>query len=168
MYVRELSVQERSCLQTGLRSANAHTLRRCQILLASARGECPSLIARNLGCAVQTVRNAIHAFHTEGVECLQPKPPGPKQTQPIFNEHKREQLQALLHKNPRDLGKQSSVWTLELATQVCVETGLTERMVSDETVRQALLRLGVGWRRAKKWITSPDPEYARKKSDEMS
>ena len=35
--------------------------------------------------------------------------------------------------------------------------------VSDETIRQALLRLGVGWKRAKTWITSPDPSYLRKK-----
>jgi hypothetical protein len=25
------------------------------------------------------------------------------------------------------------------------------------------LRLGVGWKRAKRWLTSPDPDYARKK-----
>lgn len=35
--------------------------------------------------------------------------------------------------------------------------------VSIETIRLALKRLGVGWQRAKHWITSPDPEYMRKK-----
>ncbi len=35
--------------------------------------------------------------------------------------------------------------------------------VSGETIRQAILHLGVRWTRAKQWITSPDPEYARKK-----
>jgi hypothetical protein len=38
-------------------------------------------------------------------------------------------------------------------------------VLSAETIRQALLRLGVGWRRAKHWLTSPDPAYARKKTD---
>jgi hypothetical protein len=42
---------------------------------------------------------------------------------------------------------------------------MTEALVSIETIRQALLRLGVGWQRAKHWITSPDPEYLRKKND---
>ena len=41
--------------------------------------------------------------------------------------------------------------------------GITAERVSDETIRQAILRLGVRWKRAKQWITSPDPEYARKK-----
>jgi hypothetical protein len=90
---------------------------------------------------------------------------GPKHPHPIFDEDRREELKALLHRSPRDFGKQTSVWTLELAADVCAQTELTERLVSDETVRMALRRLGVGWRRAKNWITSPDPEYARKKND---
>ena len=36
-------------------------------------------------------------------------------------------------------------------------------MLSPETIRQALLRLEVGWKRAKRWLTSPDPDYARNK-----
>jgi hypothetical protein len=45
-----------------LRSSDAFTLRRCQILLASARGENAYRIAHELGCNPQTARNAIHAF----------------------------------------------------------------------------------------------------------
>lgn len=166
MYVRELTAEERARLEGGLRSSDAFTMRRSQILLASSRGERASRIARNLGCAVQTVRNAIHAFHEQSAECLRPVRPGPnpQQTSRLFSDEKREALRAMLHRSPRDFGKQTSLWTLELAAQVSAETGLVEREVSDETVRQALRRLGVGWRRAKNWITSPDPEYARKKS----
>ena len=40
---------------------------------------------------------------------------------------------------------------------------MTEHRVSIETIRLALGRLGIGWRRAKHWITSPDPDYVRKK-----
>ena len=40
--------------------------------------------------------------------------------------------------------------------------GLSETVLSVETVRRALLRLGVGWKRAKRWLTSPDPAYAQK------
>jgi len=53
---------------------------------------------------------------------------------------------------------------LSLAAEVAFEQGLTERQLSHESIRQALKRLGVGWKRAKTWITSPDPHYARKKS----
>jgi len=36
-------------------------------------------------------------------------------------------------------------------------------VLSVEPIRQALKRLGVGWKRAKHGITSPDPEYVKKK-----
>ncbi len=39
--VRTLSKEERKALEAGLRSSDAFVLRRCQILLASARGERP-------------------------------------------------------------------------------------------------------------------------------
>jgi len=52
---------------------------------------------------------------------------------------------------------------LELAAEVAFAEGITARRVSDETVRATLARLGLRWRRAKDWITSPDPAYAQKK-----
>ncbi len=51
-----------------------------------------------------------------------------------------------------------------MAAEVSLERELTAQRVSGETIRATLARLGVRWLRAKKrWITSPDPEYARKK-----
>ena len=55
-----LSESEQLALNLGLRSPDAFILRRCQILLASAAGNKPAQIARVIGCAPQTVRNAIH------------------------------------------------------------------------------------------------------------
>ncbi len=39
IFVRTLTDDERQALEQGLRSKDAFVLRRCQILLASARGE---------------------------------------------------------------------------------------------------------------------------------
>jgi hypothetical protein len=52
---------------------------------------------------------------------------------------------------------------LKLAAEVSFEEGITKERVSAETVRATLSRMGVRWQRAKRWITSPDPQYARKK-----
>jgi len=41
---------------------------------------------------------------------------------------------------------------------------LSATVLSEETIRRALSRLGVGWKRAKRWLTSPDPAYIRKKA----
>jgi hypothetical protein len=50
-----------------------------------------------------------------------------------------------------------------MAAEVSFEEGITERRVSAETIRVTLARLGVRWERAKRWMESPDPAYARKK-----
>src|SRR6266704_5499075 len=163
MYIRAVSPVEQAGLEAGLRSPNAFTLRRSQILLASRRGQRPSEIARNLGCAVHTVRNTLHAFEQRGLACLKQESSRPKTIHAEFDQPKCEALRAVLHQSPRTYDKDTSVWTLALAAQVCQELGLTSRQVSIETIRLALKRLGVGWQRAKHWITSPDPDYASKK-----
>src|SRR6266566_6772039 len=164
MYIRALSPAEQAGVEAGLSSSKAFTLRRSQILLASRRGQRPSEIARNLGCAVQTVRNTLHAFEANGLTCLQQQSTRPKTIHAEFDQAKCEALRAMLHQSPRSYGKKTSVWTLALAAQVCQELGLTQHQVSIETIRLALKRLKVGWRRAKDWITSPDPDYVRKKN----
>jgi hypothetical protein len=68
IFVRPLSDAERETLEAGLRSPDAFTLRRCQILLASSRGENAYRIAQGeLGYNPQTARNAIHAFNEKGL-----------------------------------------------------------------------------------------------------
>jgi hypothetical protein len=66
----------------------------------------------------------------------------------------------MLHRSPREFGKDTSLWTLSLAAEVSFEEGITADRVSAETVRATLERMGIRWLRAKRWITSPDPECA--------
>ena len=47
LFVRPLTADERATLETGLRSASAFTVRRCQILLASAERQPTTTIARD-------------------------------------------------------------------------------------------------------------------------
>ena len=163
VFVRALSDEEREALVAGLRSPDAFELRRCQILLASSRGKIAREIATDLGCDGQTVRTAIAAFNTKGLGCLARWSSRPHTIRAAFDAEKAARLKAVLHRSPRTFGKPTSVWTLPLAAEVSFEQGLTQDQVSGETVRATLARLGVRWQRAKEWITSPDPGYARKK-----
>jgi transposase len=69
LFIRSLTEAERQALAQGLGSRDALTLRRCQIILASAEGQRASEIAYHLCCAAQTVRNTIHAFEQQGLAC---------------------------------------------------------------------------------------------------
>jgi transposase len=164
LFVRSLIASERDQLEAGLRSNDAFILRRCQIVLASARGQHAPAIAELVGCDDETVRDVIRAFNERGVGVLQRGSTRPHRTQAAFGAGQLERLREILHQSPRNFGKPTSVWTLELAAEVSFEQGLTASRVSDETVRATLARQKISWQRAKRWIISPDPEYERKKT----
>src|SRR5215204_18505 len=90
IFVRTLSKKERKALQEGLRSKDAFVLRRCQILSASAGGEITPQIAENLGCASQTVRDAIHDFNRRGVDALVAGSSRPSKPTPLSAKSKRK------------------------------------------------------------------------------
>ena len=163
LLVRPLTDAEREAVEAGLRSSNAFTLRRSQILAASQRGDHIPRIARSLSCDEQTVRNAIHAFNAGGTAALTKRSSRVHTDQAAFKPAAAERLRARLHRSPRDFGHPTSLWTLDLAAAAAFKQGLTAARVSGETIRATLVRLGVRWLRAKPWLTSPDPEYARKK-----
>jgi transposase len=168
LFVRPLTADERATLETGLRSSSACTVRRCQILLASAEGQSTTTLAHDLRCTDQTVRHALHAFHQRGLAALQPQSSRPHTRATILTPGVCEALRALLHQSPRTFGQPTRRWTLALAAEVSFAPGLTPRLVSDEALRVALRRLRVSWKRAKHGLTSPDPAYARKKTGATS
>ena len=156
--VQELIPEELVTLKQGLRSSDAFTLRRCQIRLASSQGQTPQQISVQLHCGDQCVRETIHAFHQEGLSGLKAKSHATHTNQSAIDAAGLERLLGLLHQSPRQLGQNTSLWTLKGLAQ-----GITSREVSDETMGRALKKLGENWKRAKKWITSPDPRYQQKR-----
>ena len=143
IYVRPLTDTERAQVAAGLRSRDWFTLRRSQIVQASAGGETAPGIARVLGCTKQTVLNAINDFNARGevalvrVVSLPPLPPS------AFDLAGRERLREMLHQSPRVFGQPTSLWTLELAAEMACQLGLTAVRVSGETIRATLERMGI-------------------------
>jgi hypothetical protein len=163
LFVRPVADAERRALTEGLRSCAAFTLRRCPILLASARGQRPSRSAAARGGSAQTVRDAIHAFAAAGTACLRATSKAPKTVHAAWPKEHDDDLRALRHQSPRCFATPTSLWTLALAAAVCFAKGWTARVLSGAAIRLTVKRLGVSWKRAKHWLTSPDPASARKK-----
>src|SRR5215213_1680973 len=136
-----------------------------QDTVASARGSSPPKIAQSLGCASQTARNAIRAFNEKGLDALIAGSSTPKRVHAAFDANSAERLRGMLHRSPREFGYERSLLTLVMAADAAFEEGLTEKRISGETIRATLSRvlLGIRWQRAKRWITSPEAVYARKK-----
>jgi len=166
LYVRELTTEEIKTLTQGLRSPSAFTVRRSQILLKSHEGQKAQVIAQALHCSDQTVRMAIRAFNQEGLGCLVEKSHARHDQAPMIDEGGCERLQELIRLSPRTFGHETSVWTRPLLAQQLHQEGHTTREVSASSISNALARKKISWRRAKKWIHSPDPHYDHRKKDE--
>lgn len=159
-----MTPDQRNGLCLALRSPEAFTVRRAQILLASAEGPSATAIARTLRCTGPTARNAIRAFRREDLDCLRAKSSRPHSNRPLLGVSVAEPLRAILRQSPRTFDRPTRLWTLDRLATVCFAKGLSPRVLSGETIRSALKRLGIRWKRAKQGITSPDPAYARKKA----
>jgi hypothetical protein len=164
LYIRHVTDEERAALSAGLRRHNAFTVRRCQIWLASAERQKPSGIAQTLRCAPHTVRHVLHACNARGLACVPRGSNVPLRVEPVLNAETREQLRVILHQSPRTCGQPASLWTLKRLAAVCHEQGWSDTTLSCPTMRDAVVRLGVSWPRAKHWMVSPDPAYERKKT----
>ena len=92
-------------MEADRRTADACRVRRTPIVLARAQQLSPKPMAPLVGCAVQTVRNVMHALNTRGMVGLE-KP------------------------SPRTYDKPTGGWTLALAAELCSEQGVTERLRS--------------------------------------
>ena len=66
--------------------------------------------------------------------------------------------------SPREFGQDTSLWTLDILADVSYEQGLTDHRVHKDTVSETLMQMGLPWKRAKKTIHSPDPNYESKKN----
>ena len=141
IFVRSFSEAEREALQAGLRSKNAFTMRRCQVLLASSRGEHAPKIAEGLGCEPQTERDPIHDCNERGLDALVARSSRPRRTRNTFHEESAEALKQMLHRSLREFGYEHELWILEMAAQAAFEDGLTQRRVSGETMRSTLAYL---------------------------
>lgn len=165
LFVREPSATEKHALQSGLHSSSAFTVRRCQILLSSVQKKTPRQIAAELHCSDQAVRNAIRAFEREGPGCLSEKTHARHDPQSGFDDAGLARLKEMIQLSPRVLGHETSLWTLALLAETCWQAGLSSRQMSGEAVGRALKRIGIDWRRAKRWVRSPDAHYEHRKKD---
>ena len=168
LYVRKLTTEEIETLKQGLRSPSAFTVRRSQILLKSHQGQKPQAIAQALHCSDQTVRVALHAFQQAGLVCLVEKSHARHDQAPVIDEAGCARLQELVRISPRSFGHNTSVWTRPLLAQQLHQEGYIAREVSGTSISNALGRVGISWRRAKKWIHSPDRHYDHRKKDETT
>jgi transposase len=152
------------------RHAPMDVILRVQMVMASWQGQRTTAIAAQLDCHPQTVRERLHRFNAEGVDGLQDHArPGRKRR---ISEAERSMIIALVGTAPPGrLVRESdgelrpgdangtAHWTLNALTDRAQQQGIR---IQRSQVRRILLDEGVRWRSVRSWMTSTDPEFAKK------
>lgn len=103
-----------------------------------------------------------------------PRPKGPRPLRPgsrrakttrvAFSADGVKQPREPLHRTRAPSARPPSPWTIRLTAEIGFEQALTAERVSSETIRTIPNPLGVLSKRAKHWLTNPDPAYAREEA----
>jgi transposase len=158
---RPITSEESAILDSWQRSDDVVRYRRARILRLSEAGwKCP-IIAEALGLHVETVRWVIKAFNAGGIPAITPQPRSGGRPSD-YGEAVAEVAQELVRQEP-PIEEGRATWTLHKLAEVLAARFDHIGAMSHEAVRRLLRCRGIVYRRAKKWLRSPDPLYALRK-----
>lgn len=133
--------------------------RRAQAIWFSSRGQPVQEIARLLSVSERSVRSWFAAWRQEGLDGLRDKPiPGRSSS---LSPGQTDGMVEVTRQSPASVGLEGHTWNCRLLSEWVDDTFHVR--LSDEWVRRLMLRHGMRFRRPKLVLTSPDPDYARKK-----
>lgn len=162
IFVRKLSRNERVELKKLLKSTNTRLYKRARVIwLSSTEHLKAPEIAKIADLHLNKVRKYIRRFNEKGIAGLYRKssPGRPREIKP----KQRRQIIRLLKTKPNTFGLPGNSWDLRGLAEVAVKQGIVES-ISHEYIRRIIAEEGYSYKRSKRWISSPDPEYEFKKN----
>ena len=143
-----LTPKERQALEAlAAQTAQARDLRRAQALLWLEQGEAVQAIADRLGVSRQTLYNWITRFESRRTLDLAarladaPRSGRPRTAYGVID----PLIDEVIERDPREFGYRSTAWTAPLLVEYLQATHEIE--VSDDSVRFAIRRLDIRWKR---------------------
>lgn len=152
------SIEELPLLIARINDGTLRQRKKAAVVLAHKRGVPIRTIASCLSVSRVSVRKYVRLFTVGGVKALfvSKKRIGRRRAE---NEQVREAVFALLHEPPTAIGINRTTWRMADLTQVLREKGTP---VCAQVVREITRSAGWRWRKARKVLTSTDPEYREK------
>jgi transposase len=167
IYVRELGRSEGNKLKRIIRrDKNPITVRRAQVILASAQEMTVPEIAKLHYFSEKYVRQLIKNFNEEGFDSLRPKYEN-NGAAPTFTEEQRAEIIEIALSRPMDLGLPFTQWSLNKLKDYVIKKGIVSS-ISHEKIREILHSANISLQRTKTWKESDDPEFEPKKKQSES
>ena len=163
IFARKLSKKEMVEIKKLLKSTNTRLYKRARVIWLSTTQHLKAPeIAKIVDLHLINVRIWIKRFNRQGIDSFKlrfslgrPREIRPKQ---------RKQIIKLLKTKPKEFGLSWNSWNLRGLCQIAIKEGIV-KSISPEYIRRIITEEGYSYKRSKRWITSPDPEYELKKPD---
>ena len=109
-FARKLSAEEEVLLRELAASDDVIVRRRADSFILSADGRGTHQIAEELGWSERSVRNAVAAFNSSGIDSVSRRlPPGRVR---LLSDVKSETLIEIISRHPSDFGMEGANWSL--------------------------------------------------------
>lgn len=162
IFVRQLSKREKEELNKLLKSTNARLYKRARIIWLSAiRHLKAPEIAEIVDLHLNKVRKYIGRFNKEGILGLYQKFSSGRPRE--VKAQQRKKIIRLLKTKPTALGLSLSSWNLREMAKIIQKKKIVNKL-SHMHLWRIIKAEGYSYKRSKRWITSPDPEYELKKT----
>jgi transposase len=159
--VRTINAEESDILDHWQRCDDIVRYKRARILrLSETDWRCPA-IAAALALHVETVRWVIKTFNEAGIEAITPQPRSGGRP-PSYTKDVADVAEDLARQKPPD-EEGRATWTLHRLAKAIAARFENIDTMSHEAVRRLLKLRNIAYYQAKLWLTSPDPDYERRK-----
>ncbi len=159
---RRLTDEEGRRLQQVVRRGKRGStwVRRAVIIMASASGTPAPAIARLVTADQDTVRDVIHAFNEQGLDCLDPKWAGGRPRR--ITDDDIAHIVATAKTRPRKLGRPFTHWSVRKLADYLAGDPARRVQIGRERLRQILRSVGISFQRTRTWKDSTDPDKEAK------
>jgi hypothetical protein len=130
---------------------------RSMVVLANRRGLSSGTVCRFLGIDKKTYRKYRRAFETGGYSALFARQTNP--TRKFDDEAVKQAVFQILHEPPSNYGINRTTWIMPDLSRALRDAG---HPACPDVIRMITKTAGYRWRKARKVLTSTDPEYREK------
>jgi transposase len=159
--IRQIPNDDMAVLKTWRRSGDRRKWERAVVILEAYKGCCLRTLCSKVERARRLVQRWITDYTTAGLDGLRQKRRhriSPDEAS--FIEEKKKRIVEILHQSPQLFGINRASWSLRALAKVNQqEHGVA---ISLSTISAYLRSMGYRMRKAKKVLTSPDPDYRAK------
>lgn len=155
---KPLTTEESSILDNFVKNPSRNYIDRATVILMANEKRSLFEMAARTGRSYKTINKWLVAYRRRGISFIKAKIDRKRNNPELKN--RTENIIKILHRNPEDYGINRATWFLKDIAEA-YQREFNKKMCIT-SIRRALKNTNYTWKRAKKVLTSTDPDYREK------